>query len=103
MLAFEELRNRLSDNYSTQLGDVTSYVAPMTEIDDYGYEALDTRTQIRYVGTCYYPDVGAADRDFGWEPGRDIYNVTRIQGDFYIFTQPQDDDYKWAWYPRNVS
>jgi hypothetical protein len=97
MQAIELLRKRLHDKYGTELGDIVSYVAPNMEIGDYGYEALDNRTNIRYVGVSYFPYENVTSRDFGWEKDLDIYNLPRIKGDFYEFNQPQYIQYNRIW------
>jgi len=120
MQTVESLQDRLRDKYGTQLGKIASYIAPMSAIGNYGYEALDKRTYIRYVGTGgllssggdtgteSIPSSGpdSADytleypptlKDFGREKDLDIYNLPRVKGDFYSFNQPQDDDYSKTW------
>jgi hypothetical protein len=97
MNALDLLRQRLSEEYGTQLGEVVSYVAPALEMGDYGYEALDMRTNIRYVGTSYFSWEQVTNRDFGWERDLDIYNLPRIQGSFYGLSQPQDEGYSLSW------
>ncbi len=101
MQALEVLRSRLDNEYSTQLGEVISYVAPMNEMGNYGYEALDKGTNIRYVGTYFSSDNQALDkvtgRDFAWEGDLDIYNLPRIEAAFYDFNQPQYKEYSHDW------
>ena len=96
--AWELLGDKLYDKYGTQLGEMVSYIAPNLEIGDYGYEALDTRTPIKYVGTYYFPADKVTDRDFGWERNLDIYNLPRIKGGFYEFNRPQSKEYAMSWH-----
>ncbi len=97
MQALEILRAKLQDRYGTKLGEIISYTPLNLIIDDYGYEALDTITDIRYVTSSYSSKDEVIARDFGWERDLDIYNLSRIKGSFYEFNQPQDDKYSRSW------
>lgn len=97
MAAWELLRDRLYDRYGTQLGEAVSYVAPDNEIGDYGYEVLDARTDIKYVGTTGLFDEYRTVREFGWEGDLDIYNLPRTKGGFYGLAQPQYQGYSLGW------
>ncbi len=103
MAAFDELSVRLQQApYNLPpLGPIVSYVAAANDISTYGYIAIDAGTDIKYVGVEFgltdvtddgsgNPPLGgpypAAERDFGWEPGRDLFNLPRTQGDIHVFS-----------------
>ncbi len=110
--ATQKLRDKLQNNYGIQLPDVVSYVAPMECIGAYGYQSLDARSDVKYVGTSYargstqpltvleatenttYP---VTYRDFGMEPGTNLYNLPRTQGSFFLFSRPESNRYYDCW------
>ncbi len=141
--ATQQLRDRLQSSYGMQLPQIVSYVAPMECIGAYGYQSLDARTDVRYVGVHFKEEEASggsaaalavseagtsqegsdnsstesenardADgdpypaeditypvtyRDYGLEPGTDMYNLPRVQGDFFLFSRPDSDEYYHCW------
>ncbi len=96
--AMEDLRAQLKQRYGTDLGEITSYIPPANEIDDYGYRALAQSTDIKYVGGSYFGNEEVSARDFGQEKDLGIYNLPRSAGGgFNIFNEPQDRDYANVW------
>ncbi len=109
MKATALLKERLWSEYGIEMPEITAYVPPTNEIGASGYKALDSRTNIKYVGGFFIPAVASEDeylppldyspalRGFSWEGDLDIYNLPRIQGGFLVFNLPSDEESYKSW------
>jgi peptidoglycan/xylan/chitin deacetylase (PgdA/CDA1 family) len=115
LAAIEKLKLELNDKYGYEMDEIVSYIAPANCIGDYGYTALDQKTDIQYVGTGHVSSASTYEgksfgrnyilptlREFGWEDDRDVYNLPRVQGGFYYFDEDNKDidkyEYEDSWH-----